>query len=128
MNFFELIPELNYQLQHSSSSSIIYPAHGGHLLQQSKSSASIPLHQQMQHLNAVAVANRHRANAIPIIHPESGLQIQDVIQGQFQRPLMVSNQVQMRNALGMGMSHHPLVNSPSTGNLLQVSLLVFCCN
>ncbi|KAL5280840.1 MIF4GD family protein [Megaselia abdita] len=106
------------QLLNNTRSSIIYPTHGGHMLQQSKSSASIPLHQQMQHLNAVAAANRHRANAIPIIHPDSGLQIQDVIQGQFQRSLMVSNPIQMR-AMGLGMSHHPLVNSPSTGNLLQ---------
>lgn len=110
--FLHLIPELNYQLQHSSSSSIIHPMHGGHMLQQSKSSASIPLHQQMQHLNNVAAANRY---CIPIIDPATGLEIT----GQFQRGIMVSNPVHTRT-MGLGMSSHPLVNSPSTGNLFQV--------
>lgn len=117
-------PKLNYNLQHtSSSSSVIFPTQSGHLLQQSKSNTNI---QQIQHLTA-AVSGRHNN-----IHHHHHHHHQHQITGtggnsnvgSSHRTILVTHPMQI-GQMGVGVamqsSQLPLVNSPSSGNILHQS-------
>ncbi|XP_055848895.1 uncharacterized protein LOC129913925 isoform X2 [Episyrphus balteatus] len=111
-------PKLNYNLQHSSSSSMVFPAPGGgNLLAQQKSSASI--HQQMQMAAAAAVmAGRRHAGLSVGSMPSKGIH-------PGQRTILVTHPMQLNNMGGMSVplpsSQHPLVNSPSSGNIFHTT-------
>lgn len=116
-------PKLNYNLQHSSSSSMVFPAGpgggggGGNLLAQQKSNASI--HQQMQMAAAAAVmAGRRHAGLSVGSMPSKGIH-------PGQRTILVTHPMQLNNMGGMSVplpsSQHPLVNSPSSGNIFHTT-------
>lgn len=121
-------PKLNYNLQHSSSSSMVYPSGpagggggggvGGHsILSQQKSNANI--HQQMQMAAAAAVmAGRRHAGLSVGSMPSKGIH-------PGQRTILVTHPMQLNNMGGMSVplpsSQHPLVNSPSSGNIFHTT-------
>lgn len=91
-------PKLNYNLQHTSSSSIIFPA-AGNLLQTSKSNTNIQqMHLANRHGHGVQLGNMGSHRAILVSHP-----------------MQIS---QMGVGVALQSSQLPLVNSPSSGNIL----------
>lgn len=89
------------QLQNSRSSIAIYPSHNSALLQHSKSSGNMQQQLQMARQHAVQMAAN--MNAGP-------------------RTILVSHPLQL-GPIGVAMQtpQMPLVNSPSSGNILHVS-------
>lgn len=116
-------PKLNFNLQHSSSSSaVIYPTTSSPqgLVPQSKS--SVALHQQMQYMAATnAMANRRQAGlslgSMPMTTNPIGNKMHHV---GAHRPILVTHSHPMAvNRFSGGVSQQiPLINSPSSGNIL----------
>lgn len=114
-------PKLNYNLQHSSSSSMVFPAGPGgggpNLLTQQKSSASIHQQMQMAAAAAVMVGRRHAGLSVGSM-PSKGIH-------PGQRTILVTHPMQLNNMAGMSVplpsSQHPLVNSPSSGNIFHTT-------
>lgn len=93
------------QLQQSRSSIGVFPNHGAAMLQHSKSSGN--MQQQFQ----LAAARHHAAQMASMASP---------------RAILVSHPMQLGPIgveVGMQPSQMPLVNSPSSGNILHVSML-----
>lgn len=91
------------QLQNSRSSIAIYPSHNSALLQHSKSSGN--MQQQLQ----IAAARQHAVQMAANMNAGP-------------RTILVSHPLQL-GPIGVAMqtSQMPLVNSPSSGNILHVS-------
>ncbi|XP_067621550.1 uncharacterized protein [Eurosta solidaginis] len=116
-------PKLNYNLQHSSSSSaVIYPGATSPqgLIPQAKSSAA--LHQQMQYMAATnAMANQRQAGlsfgSMPMTNNPMGTKMHHV---GAHRPILITHSHPMAvNRFSGGVSQQmPLITSPSSGNIL----------
>ncbi|XP_055377320.1 probable serine/threonine-protein kinase tsuA isoform X2 [Condylostylus longicornis] len=113
-------PKLNYNLQHSSSSSIIFPSPGNHLIQHSKSGANI---QQMHHhLAAAAVLQQQQQQQQQQQRFSTGGQTISATAnfGNLgQRAILVSHPIPMSPvAATLQQTQFPIVNSQTNGNVL----------
>ncbi|XP_037957671.1 uncharacterized protein LOC119687431 isoform X2 [Teleopsis dalmanni] len=107
-------PKLNYNLQHSSSSSVVFPvSSSAGLIPQSKSSGS--LNQQVQFIPGT-ILNRRQALSL------GGMTLTGPINAKAHplghRPILVTHSHPMQLSHGVAVSQVPLINSPSSGNIL----------